>query len=490
MLPTIAQKRGVVNRGRDAGAGKNMELQLNSVIASLPSAPELQLDCGLEILRRAFNQRVKELEDENTLVRDTGKSRMTQAQVLEQKVARMEKSIEDMSHQAKDLALEHQTLTNERDLLANQYKKISHNVKALLAFKKNCNAFLQHKDDFDVDHIHDSLPEHVRALIQPTPSATPAESEASKQLEDAPPPRGGVWVFYEDLDMADQGDVDVIENWEDHYSVEELKQVVEDQGYSAFVLKEGTAYIKNFEFQLTEDHCQPTDYPCVIHIFAPRAPKSGGSARSGGSRARSGGSRAPSGGSSKGSRGRSSQNLQRIAGALDDDLEKLKEENPGRSPRWYRDQAGLARSEEERSEGSHRDSSEAESHRSSHADEKPWYKVDGEQRDGKTRPTKSANSNRSRESHRSGGSNRSGGSKRREEEEEQHWYQVDGKRQGGEGSSRGSNGVNGDKPDRKGRRIAAPVAAVRVGAAAEVARRKGGHVDDGAEEEAENEGAE
>ena len=41
--------------------------------------------------------------------------------------------------------------------------------QALVAFKKNCSAFLDHKDDFDVDTIHDSLPQHLRDMVMDEP---------------------------------------------------------------------------------------------------------------------------------------------------------------------------------------------------------------------------------------------------------------------------------------------------------------------------------
>jgi len=165
MLPSIRRGGG----GGKSSSASNSESTLNAVLGSLPAQPEVQLDVGLEILRRAFTQRVKELDDENKEVRQLGKEKMQMASVLEQKVAALEKAMDDMSNQACELSVEHQTLTSERDALAGQYKKISHNVKALVAFKKNCSAFLDHKDDFDVDTIHDSLPQHLRDMVMDEP---------------------------------------------------------------------------------------------------------------------------------------------------------------------------------------------------------------------------------------------------------------------------------------------------------------------------------
>jgi len=166
-LPAI--RRGP-SGGADAGSrasGSSSEHSLDAILSTLPNTPESQLDCGLEILRRAFTQRVQELEDENREVRESGKEKMSQAQLLEQRVAQLEKSIEEMTAQATGLVKERETLTSERDALSAQQKKISSNVKALVAFKKNCSSFLDHKDDFNVDTIHDSLPPHLRELVEP-----------------------------------------------------------------------------------------------------------------------------------------------------------------------------------------------------------------------------------------------------------------------------------------------------------------------------------
>lgn len=118
-----------------------------------------------------------------------GREKMQLAQTLEQKVALLEKTIDEMSNQAKDLAIEHQTLTSERDALASQHKKIAHNVKALVAFKKNCSAFLDHKDDFDVDTIHDSLPPHVRAMVSEEASKPPSSKNSRGSSRGAVPPQ-------------------------------------------------------------------------------------------------------------------------------------------------------------------------------------------------------------------------------------------------------------------------------------------------------------
>jgi len=74
-------------------------------------------------------------------------------------------TINDISVQCNDLESEHVTLVSERDALSEQYKRISTNVKALSDFKRNCSSFLDHKDDFDVETIHDALPAKLQAML-------------------------------------------------------------------------------------------------------------------------------------------------------------------------------------------------------------------------------------------------------------------------------------------------------------------------------------
>jgi len=37
--------------------------------------------------------------------------------------------------------------------------------QALAAFKENCSAFLEHKDDFDVERIHEGLPDRLQKML-------------------------------------------------------------------------------------------------------------------------------------------------------------------------------------------------------------------------------------------------------------------------------------------------------------------------------------
>ena len=42
------------------------------------------------------------------------------------------------------------------------------------------------------------------------------------------------WSAHEDIDMAYQGDVEIIHNWREEHSIEDLQRIVERKGYSAF----------------------------------------------------------------------------------------------------------------------------------------------------------------------------------------------------------------------------------------------------------------
>ena len=86
----------------------------------------------------------------------------------------------------------------------------------------------------------------------------------------------GRWEQYRDIDMCGQGDVEILPDWKRHYSVDDLKRMVEERGYSAFTVSAGHpsfghAALKKFPFALTKAHCKPIStccrHPCTIYIY-------------------------------------------------------------------------------------------------------------------------------------------------------------------------------------------------------------------------------
>ena len=71
--------------------------------------------------------------------------------------------------------------------------------------------------------------------------------------------------------MAYQGDVEIIGDWKRHTSIDKLKKIVEEKGYSAVVVGSfGHAALKSFDYQLTKEHCKPSEgYTNEIHIWFP-----------------------------------------------------------------------------------------------------------------------------------------------------------------------------------------------------------------------------
>ena len=56
--------------------------------------------------------------------------------------------------------------------------------------------------------------------------------------------------------MAYQGDVEIIHNWREEHSIEDLQRLVERKGYSAISVGSfDHAALKKFPYQLTADHC-------------------------------------------------------------------------------------------------------------------------------------------------------------------------------------------------------------------------------------------
>ena len=72
--------------------------------------------------------------------------------------------------------------------------------------------------------------------------------------------------------MAYQGDVEIIHNWREEHSIEDLQRIVERKGYSAFSVGSfDHAALKKFPYQLTADHCEPSPgYSNTFYIWSGR----------------------------------------------------------------------------------------------------------------------------------------------------------------------------------------------------------------------------
>ena len=82
--------------------------------------------------------------------------------------------------------------------------------------------------------------------------------------------------------MAYQGDVEIIHNWREEHSIEDLQRIVERKGYSAFSVGSfDYAALKQFPYQLTAGHCEPSEgYANTFYIWSGRG-GGGGSGKSG-----------------------------------------------------------------------------------------------------------------------------------------------------------------------------------------------------------------
>jgi isopentenyl phosphate kinase len=76
--------------------------------------------------------------------------------------------------------------------------------------------------------------------------------------------------------MCGQGDVNLIMNWKETHSIEDLKRIAEENNYSAFTVSDGTpsfghAAFKKFDYKLTKEHCKSMttccNHPCMIYIY-------------------------------------------------------------------------------------------------------------------------------------------------------------------------------------------------------------------------------
>ena len=87
------------------------------------------------------------------------------------------------------------------------------------------------------------------------------------------------WSVHQNIDMCGQGDVEIIWNWRSKHSIEDLKRIVEQKGYSAISVGSfDHAALKKFPCQLTADHCEPSPgYSNTLYIWGGRG-GGGGSA--------------------------------------------------------------------------------------------------------------------------------------------------------------------------------------------------------------------
>lgn len=86
----------------------------------------------------------------------------------------------------------------------------------------------------------------------------------------------GSWSEHSNIDMCGQGDVEIIGDWKATHSIEDLKRIVEQKGYSAITVSAGQpsfghAALKKFSYQLRPSLCKPIStcckHPCTIYIY-------------------------------------------------------------------------------------------------------------------------------------------------------------------------------------------------------------------------------
>merc|ERR1719267_350532 len=97
------------------------------------------------------------------------------------------------------------------------------------------------------------------------------QAQNDVKMHDGTESNAGSWQKYTNIDMCFQGDVEIIGDWKKHHTVESLKKIVEAKGYSAVCVGSfGHAALKSFDYQLTKEHCQPSQgYTNELHIWFP-----------------------------------------------------------------------------------------------------------------------------------------------------------------------------------------------------------------------------
>merc|ERR1712232_48061 len=84
---------------------------------------------------------------------------------------------------------------------------------------------------------------------------------------------GYVWRQYSNIDMCGKGDVEIIHNWSNHHSIEDLKRMCEERGYSAISLSPNNisfnfAALKKFDYNLKKSNCHSSGgYQNTLYIL-------------------------------------------------------------------------------------------------------------------------------------------------------------------------------------------------------------------------------
>lgn len=128
------------------------------------------------------------------------------------------------------------------------------------------------KFDYQLTPEH-CAPSSVATIYIYNPKGFP-EAASSLPLSNTIPQ---MWTEHQGIDMGGLGDIQRIDDWQEHTTLEKLKDTVHQQGYSAIVVTCSSgepsfshAVLLNFDYQLTPEHCQPSNNPCTIHIYNPK----------------------------------------------------------------------------------------------------------------------------------------------------------------------------------------------------------------------------
>jgi len=81
------------------------------------------------------------------------------------------------------------------------------------------------------------------------------------------------WECYQNIDMCGQGDHKIIGDWAEYHSLDDLKALCIHNGCQAMSVDLSgkffqIAALKKFDYELTKEHCKPTDgYENTFYIF-------------------------------------------------------------------------------------------------------------------------------------------------------------------------------------------------------------------------------
>ena len=75
-----------------------------------------------------------------------------------------------------------------------------------------------------------------------------------------------LWTFHKGFDLGGKGDVQQISDWQSRHTLDSLKALIIEKGWSCVALRWGTAFCKKLDYQVEARHLNPVS-DCDTWIY-------------------------------------------------------------------------------------------------------------------------------------------------------------------------------------------------------------------------------